>query len=146
MEPSVFTPGLKDLYITMAACAAGIAVMIFLGIRAGKRPSRDPRQRVLLPMLAYFAGLLFLMALLGAFWTAMKYPVVSISGRTLTIDEVEYPVPSPATIRLERVGRGINADETVLLLQTRDRRNWVFPENRYDVSLMYRQLRTAAGR
>ncbi|MGB3799180.1 MAG: hypothetical protein WA952_05150, partial [Lewinella sp.] len=66
MENYVFNPGLKDLYLTMAGCALGIAVMVFLGVRAGKQPSRDPRKRVLLPMLAYFAGLLFLMALMGA--------------------------------------------------------------------------------
>ena len=143
MDGSVFSPALQDLYLTMIACTAGIAVMVYLGLRAGRQTTRDPRRRVLLPMLAYFAGLLFLMALLGAFWTSLKYPVVTIAGTTMTIDGREYAVPSPTAIRLERVGKGINIDETVLLLQTRDRRNWAFPENRYDVNTMYRQLRAA---
>ncbi|PPK84396.1 hypothetical protein CLV84_4166 [Neolewinella xylanilytica] len=145
MEPTQFSPALQDLYLTMAGCVAGIGVMVFLAVRANKQPSRDARQRVLLPMLAYFAGLLFLMALMGAFWTAMKYPVVAITGKVMTIDGEAYPVPSPQTMRLERVGRGINTDQTVLLLQTRDRRNWVFPENRYDVQAMYRELRAASN-
>ena len=143
MEASVFNPALKDLYLTMLACGLGIAGMVYLGVRAGRQPTRDPRRRVLLPMLAYFAGLLFLMALLGAFWTSLKYPVVSIKGTTMTIDGQEYAVPTAPAIRLEQVGRGINTDQTVLLLQTRDRRNWAFPENRYDVNTMYRQLRAA---
>ncbi len=143
MEPNLFTPNLSDLYLTMAGCAIGIAVMVFLAVAAGKLENKDPRRKVLLPMLAYFAGLLFMMAFMGAFWTAWKYPVVSISGKTLTIDGEAYPVPSPGNMRLEQVGRGMNTDETVLLVQTRDRRNWVFPEGRYDVQAMYRQLRAA---
>ena len=143
MEASVFSPALKDLYLTMLACGVGIVGMIYLSVRAGRQRTGDPRRRVLLPMLAYFAGLLFLMALLGAFWTSLKYPVVSIEGTTMTIGGQKYAVPSATAIRLEQVGRGINTDETVLLLQTRDRRNWAFPENRYDVTTMYRELRAA---
>lgn len=145
METNWYNPALSDLYLTMAGCALGIAFMVFLALRAGKSTTRDPRRRVLLPMLAYFGGLLLLMALMGAFWTAFKYPVVSITGKVMTIDGAEYRVPPPGSIRLEQVGRGLNADQTVLLMQTRDRRNWVFPEQRYDVRNMYRQLRSASG-
>lgn len=146
METNSFIPVLSDLYLTMAGCAAGIGVMTFLAVRAGRTRTRDPRKKVLLPMLAYFAGLLFLMALLGAFWTAFKYPEVRITANRMEIDGETYPIPAPGSIRLEQVGAGLNRDETVLLMQTRDRRNWAFPASRYDVQEMYRQLRAAAIR
>lgn len=142
----VYSPQLTDLYLTIAGCAAGIGVMLFLAMRAGKTGTRDPRKKVLLPMLAYFAGLLFLMALLGAFWTSFKYPQVKITANQLIIDEATYPVPPAASMRLERVGKGFNRDENVLLIQTRDRRNWAFPGDRYDVQDMYRKLRAAGPR
>ena len=142
----VYSPQLNDLYLTMAGCVAGIGVMLFLAVRVSRTGTRDPRKKVLLPMLAYFAGLLFLMALLGAFWSALKYPRVTITGSQLVIDEQAYPVPPAGSMRLEQVGKGMNRDETVLLVQTRDRRNWAFPAGRYDVQDMYRQLRAAGTR
>ena len=142
----VFSPQLNDLYLTMAGCAAGIGLMLFLAIRVGRTGTRDPRKKVLLPMLAYFAGLLFLITLLGAFWSALKYPTVTITGSQIVIDDANYPVPPPGSMRLEQVGKGFNRDETVLLMQTRDRRNWAFPSDRYDVQEMYRRLRAAGPR
>ena len=142
----VYSPQLNDLYLTMAGCAAGIGVMVFVATRVGQTGTRDPRKKVLLPMLAYFAGLLFLMALLGAFWSSFKYPKVTVTGTQLVIDDATYPVPPAGSMRLEQVGKGFNRDETMLLIQTRDRRNWAFPGDRYDVQDLYRQLRAAGPR
>ncbi|MCP9237264.1 hypothetical protein [Lewinella sp. JB7] len=143
MEGTEFIPELGDLYFTLAGCAVLIAVMIYLAVRASRSEESDPRKRVLLPMLAYFGALLGLMAFLGAFWTLFKYPRVAVSPTTLTIGEEAYPIPNLANVRMEAVGRGINTDETVLLIQTKDRKNWAFPADRYDVRTMYGLLRAA---
>lgn len=143
MEATTFTPALGDLYATLGVCAVVIGVMLYLAFRAGRADEPDPRKRVLLPMLAYFGALLGLMAFLGAFWSTFKYPVVIIGPTELTVGEEEYPIPSLANVRLEAVGRGINTDRQVLLLQTRDRKNWAFPDDRYDTRRMYGMLRQA---
>ncbi|MBB4077503.1 Na+/H+-dicarboxylate symporter [Lewinella aquimaris] len=143
MEAVEFIPELGDLYFTLVGCTVLIAVMIFLAFRASRAGEADPRRRVLLPMLAYFGALLALMALLGAFWTLFKYPNVTIDATTLTIGKEAYPIPNLANVRMEAVGRGANTDETVLLIQTKDRKNWAFPGDRYDVRKMYGLLRAA---
>ena len=143
MEAITFTPALGDLYATLGGCALLIAVMIYLAVRAGKADEPDPRRRVLLPMLAYFGALLALMAFMGAFWSTFKYPEVTISAAKLTVGEAAYPIPNLANVRIENVGPGINTDRQVLLLQTRDRKNWAFPADRYDVKRMYGLLRAA---
>ncbi len=141
MDGMVFTPLLTDLYVTLGICAVVIILMIYLSVVASRSKDSDPRKRVLLPMLAYFGALLGLMAFLGAFWSTFKYPEVRISERTLRIGEVEYPLPNVANMRLEAVGRGVNREETVLLVQTNDRKNWAFPATRYEVRRMYAMLR-----
>ncbi|WP_420459928.1 hypothetical protein [Neolewinella sp.] len=137
MDTTSFVPELGDLYLTMAVCGALIALMVYLGLRAGRQQHADPRRRVLLPMLAYFGGLLGLMAFLGAFWTTFKYPTVTIAPAEITIGDEVQPLPRLANVRLEAMGRGLTTGERVLLLQTRDRRNWAFPANRYDIQHMY---------
>ncbi len=141
MEGVVFTPVLGDLYLTLGVCAVVVIVMIYLSVVASRSADPDPRKRVLMPMLAYFGALLGVMAFLGAFWSTFKYPEVRISERTLSIGDVEYPLPNVANMRLEAVGRGVNRDETVLLVQTNDRKNWAFPGDRYEVRRMYAMLR-----
>ncbi len=143
MEPASFDPELGDLYLTMAVCGALIALMVYLGLRASKQQHTDPRRRVLLPMLAYFGGLLALMAFLGAFWTTFKYPTVTIAPAEITIGNEVQPLPRLANVRLEAMGFGLNSGERVLLLQTRDRRNWAFPANRYDIQRMYTLIKAA---
>ena len=143
MEPASFVPELGDLYLTMAVCGVLIVLMVYLGLRAAKQPDADPRRRVLLPMLAYFVGLLALMAFLGAFWTTFKYPTVTIAPSEIVIGDEVQPLPRLANVRLEALGRGLDTGERVLLLQTRDRRNWAFPADRYDIQRMYTLIKTA---
>ncbi|NJB85747.1 hypothetical protein GGR26_001492 [Lewinella marina] len=141
MDIHHFTPDRMDLYATLVGCGAGFLVMVYLAYRASRSGHQDPRQRVLLPMLAYFGALLFLMAFLGSFWTMYKYPDVSIGPDAFVIEGEEMPLPSLNSVRLEAVGRGSNVDQKILLVQTRDRRNWVFPGDRYDINEMYGLLR-----
>lgn len=141
MELEHFTPERVDLYATLVGCGVGFLVMLYLAYRASRSGHQDPRQRVLLPMLAYFGALLFLMAFLGGFWTTFKYPDVAIGPDTFIIAGEEMPLPPVSSIRMEAVGRGVNLDQKVLLIQTRDRRNWVFPDDRYDINRMYGLLR-----
>ncbi|WP_116127440.1 hypothetical protein [Lewinella sp. IMCC34183] len=141
MDPEQFIPVRTDLYATLAFCAAGVAVMLFLAVKAGRAQHPDPRRRVLLPMLAYFGGLLFLMAFLGALWSSFKYPDVTVTPTAFVVGDDELPLPPLGSVRLENVGRGVNQDQQVLLVQTRDRRNWVFPGDRYDIKRMYGLLR-----
>ena len=143
MQPASFIPELGDLYLTMAVCGALIALMVYLGLRASKQQDADPRRRVLLPMLAYFGGLLALMAFLGAFWTTFKYPTVTIAAAEIVIGDEVQPLPRLANVRLEAMGRGLDTGERVLLLQTRDRRNWAFPADRYDIQRMYTLIKAA---
>ncbi len=141
MEPTVFAPQLSDLYVTLGVCGVIFVGMLYLSVLASRSKDPDPRRRVLLPMLAYFGALLGLMAFLGAFWSTFKYPEVTISSNRLAIGDVEYPLPNVANMRLEAVGRGVQQDQSVLLVQTNDRKNWAFPGDRYDVRRMYGMLR-----
>lgn len=141
MDPQHFNPERLDIYLTLGACALGVAVMLFLAVRAARSRHPDPRRRVLLPMLAYFGGLLFLMAFLGGLWSSFKYPDVTITPTTFVVDGESLPLPSLGGVRLENVGQGMNRDQQVLLVQTRDRRNWAFPGDRYDIKRMYGLLR-----
>ena len=136
-----FLPKLGDLYATLAFCGLGFAVMVYLAVRAGQGKNADPRRRVLLPMLAYFGALLALMAFLGAFWSTFKYPPVVMTATTMTIGGERYPLPRLTNVRLESVGKGVNTTGRVLLLQTQDRKNWAFPDDRYEVTRMYSLLR-----
>ncbi len=136
-----FVPERADLYATLIGCGLGVAIMIFLAIKVSRSGHRDPRQRVLLPMLAYFVALLFLMAFLGGLWSSFKYPKVAIGPAAFVVDGEKLPLPRLSSVRLESVGRGMNLNQQVLLIQTRDRRNWVFPDDRYDIKRMYGLLR-----
>lgn len=136
-----FVPILGDLYATLAFCGLGVAVMVYLAVRASQGNDTDPRRRILLPMLAYFGALLALMAFLGAFWSTFKYPKVVMTPTTMTIGDERYPLPRLTSVRLESVGKGVNTTGRVLLLQTQDRKNWAFPDDRYEVTHMYSLLR-----
>lgn len=141
MDTVTFTPVLTDLYATLAGCSAIIVVMVYLAVRAGNRKEADPRKRVLLPMLAYFGALLALMALLGSFWSILKYPTVTLSATELIVGDTAYPRPNLNNVRMTSVGPGVNISGRVLLIQTKDRKNWAFPDDRYDIRHMYGLLR-----
>ena len=141
MEAVTFSPQTGDLYTTLLVCLLAIAFMVYLGVRAGRRSEPDPRKRVLLPMLAYFGALLALMTLLGSFWTILKYPEVTVTATSFVVDGEEYPLPSAGNVRMEAVGKGVNTTGRVLLVQTKDRKNWAFPDDRYDTRKLYGLLR-----
>ena len=142
MTDTVFTPQLGDLYLMLALGGAVFTVFVFLAYRLGGRPHPDPRRRVLMPMLLYFFALLCLMATAGAFWSTFKYPEVTIGKQHLTIDGERYPRPRRSEVRFEQYGEsGLGGPNRVLLVQTRDKRTWAFPEDRYDVNAMLKLLR-----
>ncbi|MEM1359154.1 MAG: hypothetical protein AAGF89_13185 [Bacteroidota bacterium] len=137
-----FSPQMGDIYTTMGICGLAFVVLVFLAFRLNKLKHPDPRRRVLLPMLAYFFSLLALMAFLGSFWSVFKYPTVMISDQEITIGEEVYPLPQTRDLRLEtNTGSGIGPANRVLLVQTKDRRTWAFPEDRYPVNEMMQALR-----
>lgn len=137
-----FIPQLGDLYVTMGACGVAFVGLVWLALRLNKLKHPDPRRRVLLPMLAYFVSLLALMGFLGAFWSSFKYPPVAVSGQEMTIGKTTYPLPKAREIRLESYpSTGLNPSTRVLLVQTKDMRTWAFPESRYPVNDMLRELR-----
>ena len=92
-------------------------------------------------MLCYFLALLALMGLLGSFWSVFKYPDVEIAADRIMLDGEEYPRPRKGDMRMESyTGSGLNATTRVLLIQTRDRRTWAFPADRYPINEMMRAL------
>ena len=137
-----FSPYLGDVYATMAVCGGAILLLLFAAYRMSKMGSPDPRKKVLLPMLAYFMALLALMGFLGSFWSTFKYPTVTVTATELNVGGEAYAKPRPHEIRLESVAAsGLGDGGRVLLVQTRDRRTWAFPEERYDLTGMMRTLR-----
>ena len=137
-----FNPQLGDLYTMMAVCGAAFAALVFLAFRLNRVKSKDPRQKVLLPMLAYFLSLLALMGFLGAFWSVFKFPAVEVSEREFIVGEEAFPLPRPHEVRLEtNPTSGLGRSTRVLLVQTKDRRTWAFPEDRYDINALMRALR-----
>ncbi|MEO0734535.1 MAG: hypothetical protein AAFZ52_16990, partial [Bacteroidota bacterium] len=126
----------------MALTGAAFLALVFLALRLNKLKHPDPRRRVLLPMLAYFAALLALMVCLGSLWSVFKYPTVEVTASELIIGNTTYPRPKPQDIRLENyTGSGLGPTTKVLLVQTKDRRTWAFPEDRYPVGEMMGVLR-----
>lgn len=126
-----------DIYLMMALCGLAFVGLVLTAFKLNKINNPDPRQKVLLPMVAYFIALLALMGFLGSFWSMFKYPVVSIAADTIMIDEEEFPLPKAHEIRLESyTGSGLGETTRVLLVQTRDRRTWAFPDDRYDLNRM----------
>lgn len=138
-----FSPRMGDIYTMMAICGVAFLVLLLLAIRLNKIDNPDPRKKVLLPMLCYFMALLALMGFLGSFWSVFKYPSVDITPSALIIDGETFPLPKQHQVRLESVaGSGINnVSARILLIQTRDRRTWAFPDDRYPVNEMMGKLR-----
>lgn len=131
-----------DIYTMAAACGALFIILVWLAFRLNKNKHPDPRRRVLMPMLSYFMALLALMGFLGSFWSVFKYPDVRVIGNQLTIGEETFPMPKPSEMRLENfTGSGLGSSSRVLLLQTKDRRTWAFPEDRYPIKEMMRAMR-----
>ena len=142
METTSFTPQLGDLYALLACCLGVFVTLFFLAWRFNKIESTDPRKRVLLPMLCYFLALLCLMGAAGAFWSTTKFPNVEIAKASLTIDGERYPRPRKSEIRIQENDLGgLGGPNRVLLVQTKDKRTWAFPEDRYDILTMLRLLR-----
>lgn len=140
MEPQTFSPQLGDLYGLLAVCGGLFVLFVFLAWRLGKLKG-DPRRRVLLPMLAYFMALLGLMGAGGAFWSLQKYPEVAVTKTKLMVGDQEYPRPRKAEIRLENYeAGGLGGANRVLLIQTKDRRTWAFPADRYPLVELMRAL------
>jgi uncharacterized membrane protein len=141
-DPTIFTPQLGDIHATMLVCGLAIVALVALAIFFNKNKHPDPRRRVLLPMLCYFAALLALMGFLGSFWSMFKYPKLEITATEMVINGQTNPIPSPANIRLENyTNSGLGPESRVLLVQTRDRKTWAFPEDRYPVTEIMRLLK-----
>jgi len=137
-----FLPQLGDIYTSMAISGVAFICLVFLAFRLNKLKHPDPRRRVLLPMLAYFIALLALMVLLGGFWSLFKYPPVEITATEMKIGKEVYPLPGQQDLRMESyAGNGLSPSTRILLVQTKDRRTWAFPEDRYPVNEMMRELR-----
>ena len=141
-EPQIFSPQLGDIHGMLAICGAIFVLLIWLAIRLNKNKHTDPRRRVLLPMLAYFMALLALMGFLGSFWSIFKYPTLEITATEMIIDGVVNRLPSASNVRLEAYeSGGLGPSSRVLLVQTKDRKTWAFPEDRYPVNEIMRLLR-----
>ncbi len=141
-DAQLFSPEMKDVYTMLAICGVLFVLLIFTALRLSKIEHPDPRRKVLLPMLAYFLALLALMGFLGNFWSTFKYPDVAITRTKLTIGGEAYPIPRPHEVRLDAGGgTGSFSGGRVLLVQTKDRRTWAFPEDRYAINDMLRILR-----
>lgn len=139
-----FVPQLGDLYGMMAIFGAAFFLLVWLAFRLNISKHPDPRRRVLMPMLAYFISLLALMGFLGTFWTYFKYPVVEITPGELILNGEAYPRPSTGNVRMESyASSGLGASGKVLLIQTKDRKTWAFPDSRYPINDMMKELRKA---
>jgi len=141
-DPQVFSPQLGDVYGMMAICGAIFVLLVWLALRLNKNKHPDPRRRVLMPMLAYFMALLALMAFLGSFWSLFKYPTLEIAAKEMIIDGERNRLPNASNVRLETYeSGGLGPSTRVLLVQTKDRKTWAFPEDRYPVNEIMRLLR-----
>ncbi|TXF90742.1 hypothetical protein FUA23_04695 [Neolewinella aurantiaca] len=137
-----FSPQLGDIHGMLAICGAIFVLLVWLAFRLNKIKDPDPRKRVLLPMLAYFMALLALMGFLGSFWTLFKYPTLEISDTEMIINGESNRLPSASNVRLENYeSGGLGPSSRVLLVQTKDRKTWAFPEDRYPVNEIMRLLR-----
>jgi len=143
MEPTtVFTPQLGDIYTLLSICGFLFVALVGLAFILNKNKHPDPRRRVLLPMLCYFLALLALMGFLGSFWSIFKYPTLEITATEMIIDGKPNPLPTRSNVRLEDYASGgLGGASRVLLVQTKDRKTWAFPEDRYAVTEIRRLLR-----
>lgn len=131
-----------DVYGMMMVCGAAFVLLVWLAIRLNKNKHPDPRRRVLMPMLSYFMALLTLMAFLGSFWSLFKYPTLEITETQMIIDGEASPLPARSNVRLENYSStGLGPSTRVLLVQTRDRKTWAFPDDRYPVNEILRLLK-----
>lgn len=141
-NPNIFTPELGDIYGMLAICGLAFVALVLLAFRLNKNKHPDPRRRVLLPMLCYFLALLALMGFLGSFWSMFKYPTLEVADGKMIIDGTVNPIPSATNLRLENYASGgLGPSSRVLLIQTKDRKTWAFPDNRYPINDMMRLLR-----
>ncbi|MTB50866.1 hypothetical protein [Lewinella sp. W8] len=137
-----YAPQMGDLYGMMALFGAAFFLLIWLAFRLNNSKHPDPRRRVLMPMLAYFLSLLALMGFLGTFWTYFKYPVVELTPRELVLNGEAYPRPAVGNVRMESyTTSGLGPSGRVLLVQTKDRKTWAFPDSRYPIDEIMRELR-----
>lgn len=139
---TVYSPQMGDVYGMMMVCGAAFVLLVWLAIRLNKNKHPDPRRRVLMPMLSYFMALLALMAFLGSFWSLFKYPTLEITANKMIIDGNANPLPTRSNVRLESyASSGLGPSTRVLLVQTKDRKTWAFPEDRYPVNEIMQHLR-----
>lgn len=137
-----FSPQLGDLYTMISICAFLFVALVYLAFRVSKNKHPDPRQRVLMPMLCYFLALLAMMAMLGSFWSVYKYPTVAITESKIVLNGDEFPRPKQRDMRMESYqGSGFSSNTRVLMIHTKDRRTWAFPEDRYPINEMMRALK-----
>jgi hypothetical protein len=141
-EALSFSPQMGDIYLMAAVCGALFIILVWLAFRLNKNKHPDPRRRVLMPMLSYFMALLALMGFLGSFWSVFKYPEVKVANERLLIGSEDFPMPKPSEMRLESyTGSGLGPATRVLLVQTKDRRTWAFPADRYNINGMMQAMR-----
>jgi len=126
----------------LTICGVVFILFVWLAVRLNKNKHPDPRRRVLLPMLAYFMALLSLMCFFGSFWSLFKYPTLEITATEMIIGGESNRLPSASNVRLETYeSGGLGPSNRVLLLHTKDRKTWAFPEDRYPVNDIMRLLR-----
>ncbi len=141
-ESQIFSPQLGDVHGMLAICGSVFILLVWLAFRLNKNKHPDPRRRVLMPMLAYFMALLALMGFLGSFWSIFKYPTLEVTANEMVIGGERHRLPSASNVRLETYGSGgLGPSSRVLLVQTKDRKTWAFPEDRYPVNEIMRLLR-----
>jgi len=141
-KSTVFTPQLGDIYTMLSICGLAFVGLVGLAFILNKNKHPDPRRRVLLPMLCYFMALLALMGFLGSFWSTFKYPTLKLTATQMIIDGQENPMPARSNVRLENYASGgLGPASRVLLVQTKDRKTWAFPEDRYEVTEIMRLLK-----
>lgn len=140
-EPLSFTPLVTDLWLAVAACLALVVVFIVVGWRLSTAATKDPRQKVVLPMLLYFAAMLAFMGAAGNGFSILKYPTITIQGRRIAIDGEEFPMPRKDALRMERASGGLGGENHILLLRVASGKTYALPEDRYDLVQLQQALR-----
>ncbi|MEL6276805.1 MAG: hypothetical protein AAFU03_17030, partial [Bacteroidota bacterium] len=123
----VFRPITTDLITGMTISFLLIVVFAIVGYRLGSRKNTDPRQRIVLPMLFYFASLLAFISLAGNLLAWRKYPVLEIGADKMVLNGKIYPLARAGDIRIETVNNQLRGTTQILLLQTPEKKTFALP-------------------
>ncbi len=138
----LFQATTSDLWTWVLLSLFAFLVLSFVAFRLGKEPASDPRRRVVLPMLLFFAALLCLMTAAGNFFSLTKYPDLAVVSPTeIRLGKQIFPFPRRDAIRMEKVSGGLGGEHLLLLLQVSNGKTYAFPEERYDVEAIWQILR-----